>query len=116
MHENPLPAAARPNCVIEGTRYQLETPGEFLQRYSDLVRENRKQELKDAMSMILPAVSDFEILTDEKGDSYLSGVTAGGRQLPLQGVWDFASRAFAPLAQFLHQLALRAGGTPQAAP
>ena len=83
MHENPAPPAARPNCVIEGTRYQLETPGEFLQRYSDLVRENRKQELKDAMSMILPAVSDFEILTDEKGDSYLSGVTADGKQLPL---------------------------------
>lgn len=83
MHENPLPNGARPNCVIEGTRYQLETPGEFLRRYSDLVRENRKQELKDAMSMILPAVSDFEILTDEKGDSYLSGVTADGKQLPL---------------------------------
>ena len=83
MHENPLPTAARPNCVIEGTRYQLETPGEFLQRYSALVRENRKQELKDAMSMILPGVSDFEILTDEKGDSYLSGVTADGKQLPL---------------------------------
>ena len=83
MHENPLPPAARPNCVIEGTRYQLETPGEFLRRYSDLVGENRKRELKEAMSMILPAVNDFEILTDEKGDSYLSGVTAGGRQLPL---------------------------------
>ena len=34
----------------------------------------------------------------------------------LQGVWDFASRAFAPLAQFLHQLALRPGGSPQASP
>lgn len=82
-HENPLPPAPRPNCVIEGTRYQLETPGEFLRRYSDLVRENRKQELKDAMSMLLPAVSDFEILTDEKDESYLSGVTADGKQLPL---------------------------------
>jgi hypothetical protein len=82
-HENPLPPAPRPTCVIEGTRYQLETSGEFLRRYSDLVRENRKRELKDAMSMILPAVSDFEILTDEKDESYLSGVTADGKQLPL---------------------------------
>ena len=32
----------------------------------------------------------------------------------LQGVWDFAAPAFAPLAEFLHQLALRAGGSPQA--
>ena len=34
----------------------------------------------------------------------------------LQGVWDFASPAFAPLAQFLHRLALRPGGRPQATP
>ena len=82
-HENPLPPAPRPNCVIEGTRYQLETSVEFLRRYSELVRENRKQVLKDAMGMILPAVSDFEILTDEQNESYLSGVTADGKQLSL---------------------------------
>ena len=93
MHENPLPNAARPNCVIEGTRYQLETLGEFLRRYSDLVRENRKQELKDAMSMILPAVSDFEILTDEKGDSYLSGVTESSfrSMISAEGLLDSAN-------------------------
>lgn len=32
----------------------------------------------------------------------------------LQGVWNFASSAFTPLAGFLHQLALRAGRIPQA--
>ena len=26
MHENPATSAVRPNCVIEGTRFQLETP------------------------------------------------------------------------------------------
>ena len=31
----------------------------------------------------------------------------------LQGVWDFAAPAFAPLAGFLHQLTLRAGGGSQ---
>ena len=34
----------------------------------------------------------------------------------LQGVWDFTAPAFAPLAGFLHQLARRAGGSPQASP
>ena len=30
----------------------------------------------------------------------------------LQGVWDFAAPAFAPLAQFVRQLAVRPDGTP----
>ena len=34
----------------------------------------------------------------------------------LQGVWDFASPAFAPLAEFPHQLVLPAGGRRQASP
>ena len=41
-HENPVHPVKRPNCVIEGTKFQLDTSGEYLQRYSDMVRENRK--------------------------------------------------------------------------
>ena len=41
-HQNPVSPVMRPNCVIEGTKFQLDTSGEYLQRYSDMVRENRK--------------------------------------------------------------------------
>ena len=43
-HENPVPPVTRSNCVIEGTKFQLDTSGEYLHRYSDMVRENRKGE------------------------------------------------------------------------
>ena len=83
MHENPAAPAARPNCILEGTSSHLETPNEYLKRYSDIVRENRKQELTSAINLILPRVIGFEILTGENGESYLSGVTTDGKQLPL---------------------------------
>ena len=82
-YQNPVPPVARPNCVIEGTKFQLETVGEYLQRYSDIVRENRKEELTNAIKMMLPRVTGIEILTDKMGVSYLSAITSDAVQLPL---------------------------------
>ena len=82
-HENSVPPVTRPHCVIEGTKFQLDTSGEYLHRYSDMVRENRKGELTNAINLILPKVKSVEILTDKMGVSYLSAVTAEGVQLPL---------------------------------
>ena len=82
-YQSPISPATRPNCVIEGTKFQLETSGEYLQRYSDMVRENRKEELTNAIRMMLPRVAGVEILTDKMGVSYLSAITRDGVQLPL---------------------------------
>ena len=82
-YQNPVSPATRPNCVIEGTKFQLETFGEYLHRYSDIVRENRKEELTNAIRMMLPRVAGVEILTDKMGVSYLSAITRDGVQLPL---------------------------------
>ena len=82
-HQKPVPPVKRPNCVIEDTKFQHDTSGEYLQRYSDMVRENRKGELTDAINLILPKIRSVEILTDKMGVSYLSAVTTDGIQLPL---------------------------------
>ena len=82
-HGNPVPPMTRPHCIIDGTKFQLDTSGEYLQRYSDMVRENRKGELTNAISLVLPKVKGVEILTDKMGVSYLSAVTTDGVQLPL---------------------------------
>ena len=82
-YQNSVPPVVRPNCVIEGTKFQLETSGDYLQRYSDIVRENRKEELTNAIRMMLPRVAGVEILTDKMGVSYLSAITRDGVQLPL---------------------------------
>ncbi len=65
-----------------------------MQRYSDIVREGRKQELTSAINLILPRVKDVEILTDQAGESYLSAVTKTGNQLPLNDLGGGVVRLF----------------------
>lgn len=83
QHHNPVPRRPRPNSVIEGTKFQIETSQEYLQRYSDMVRENRKEDFASAINLMLPRVKGVEILTDGMGKSYLSALTSDGVQLPL---------------------------------
>ena len=81
-HENPEPPVPRPNFLIEGTKFQLETSHEYLQRYSGMVRESRKEDFTNAINLMLPKVEGVEILIDEAGKSYLSALTSDGVQLP----------------------------------
>ena len=82
QHENQEPLVPRPNFLIEGTKFQLEMSHEYLQRYSDMIRENRKEDFTNAINLMLPRVEGVEILTDEAGKSYLSALTSDGVQLP----------------------------------
>ena len=45
LHQSPKASTERSSCVIESTRFQREAPTEYLQRYSNLVREGHKKEL-----------------------------------------------------------------------
>ena len=99
-HRSPVSPAMRPNCVIEGMKFQSETSGEYLQRYSDMVRENRKEEFTNAIRLMLPGVSNVEILTDGMGASYLSAVTTDGLQLPLHDLGGGAVRLSRLLLSF----------------
>ena len=83
VYQDPEQPENRPGCVILGTRFQFDTPNDYLQRYSDMVRANHKKDFANAINLILPRVRDVEILTDESGESYLSAVTDDGEQLPL---------------------------------
>ena len=81
-------------CVIESIRWQHETPGEYMQRYSTMVKNSRKHELKSAMNLILPKLKDMEILTDENGKPYMSAITTDGEQLPLKDLGGGIVRLF----------------------
>ena len=81
-------------CIIEGTSWQLVTPDEYLQRYSDMVREGHKQALTKAINLILPGIKDIELLTDKTGKSYLSANTSANVQLPLQALGGGVVRLF----------------------
>lgn len=81
-------------CIIEGTSWQLVMPDEFLQRYSDMVREGHKPALTKALNLILPGIKDIELLTDKMGKSYLSANTSTDARLPLQALGGGVVRLF----------------------
>ena len=91
QHENPEPPVPRPNFLIEGTKFQLETSHEYLQRYSGMVRESRKEDFTNAINLMLPKVEGVEILIDEAGKSYLSALTSDGVQLPFSDLEEASS-------------------------
>lgn len=84
--------AGRPGCVIETQKFQHETPTEYLQRYSSLVREGYKRELVKALDMVTKGADDIEILADNSGESYLSVVIKGQKPLPLHDLGGGAVR------------------------
>ena len=100
VHQTPVPPKPQSSCVIESTKFQLETPSEYLQRYSDMVRANRKGELTNAINLLLPRVENLEILTDSAGESYLSAMTTSGVQLPLHDLGGGVVRLYRLLLSF----------------
>ena len=82
VFDSPKMPAERPNSIIFGTRFQIQTD-ENLRRYSDMVRANLKKNFTESINLILPKIRDVEILADETGGSYLSARTDDGAQLPL---------------------------------
>ena len=99
MHENPT-SPALVNAVIESTKFQLDTPDEYLRRYSEMVRAGAKPELTKAINLILPRIEGVEILADGTGASYLSTTTMDGRQLPIHDLGGGAVRLFRLLLGF----------------
>ena len=100
IHESPAPPRPHSTCVIESTKFQLETSGEHLQRYSDMVRANRKEELTNAINLMLPKIKDLEILANSSGESYLSAMTTDGVQLPLHDLGGGVVRLYRLLLSF----------------
>lgn len=92
----PRPPEKRP-CIIEGTNWQLATPDEHLQRYSDIVKSGFKKALIEAVNLILPRIKDLELLTDKTGIVHLSANTSNApknAQLPLHSLGGGAVRLF----------------------
>ena len=96
----------RTTCIIEGTRWQLEISGEYLNFYSNMVREGRKEDLANAVHLIFPKIKDVQILTDENGESYFSAITNDGDQHPLKNLGGGAVRL---LKLYLNIFAARGG-------
>ena len=86
LYKRPRPQEGKRYCIIEGTKWQLEISEEYLKLYSDMVREGHKEDLTNAVNLILPNVKDVQMLTDENGESYLSAITDNGAQRRLENL------------------------------
>lgn len=106
LFQSPVPPEARPNCVIESARFQHETPTEYLQRYSSMIREGRKKELVTAINLLAEGIEDVEILTEDSGESYLSVTITDGKPRPL---YDFGGGAVRLIRLMLGFSAARGG-------
>ena len=73
----------RPNSTILSAKFQHETSEDHLQRYSDMVKNNHKDDFKKAINLIFPKIVDVEILTNEMREPYLSATMDNYMQLPL---------------------------------
>ena len=102
-HQRPV---MRPDSIILGTRFQSDTPNEYLRRYSDVVREGHKVEFTKAINLILPTICDLEILTNELGESYFSAIVSDSTRLPLHDLGG----GFARLYQLFLDLFSARGG------
>jgi len=100
LHRSPQRSTEHYNCVIETTRFQHETPGEYLTRFSNLVREDGKKELMKAIDLVAQGIEDVEMLIDDIGGPYLSVTISGARPRPLHDLGGGAVRLFRLLLGF----------------
>lgn len=83
----------RPNCYLEGVRGPLEYAADEMARYSEIVKQGLKDDLKEALELFHPNLADIELLSGDHG-VYLSGLTRDGNRYPLQMFGGGAIRMF----------------------
>ena len=98
-HKNSTRPADWPAATIDTAYFESVASDDYFKRYSDLVRDGRKQEMVNILDMLLHKVKDIEILTDEAGRSYFS-VETDRKQLPLEDHGGGVVRLFRLLLSF----------------
>ncbi len=94
------PADHRPG-VIHLPVFSLDMDEETINRFSALVRQGRKKEVKSRLRFLAPPLDDVEVITDENGKPLVLATTADER-LPLQALGGGMTRLFRVFVSFLH--------------
>lgn len=94
------PATGRAPAVIVNTAQNIEVSKGKLNRYSNLVRAGQKQDLNDAMKLILGDFDEVEILTNDVGTSYISVSFENEMQLPLRSLGGGSVKLFSLCVDF----------------
>lgn len=105
----PVPARSvpRPLGIIDLPSTTFDLSEENINRYSAIVRQGQKEEIKQRLRLILPLVDDLEIVTTDDGAPYLMATTKEAERMALQSLGGGMMRLF---RIFVHFYGASAGG------
>ena len=87
------PANHRP-AVIHLPSFSMDMDEETIARFSTLVAQGRKDNVKNTLRVFLPLLTDIEVITDQKGKPFILATTIENERLPLQALGGGMTRLF----------------------
>lgn len=89
-------AAAVLHLPLSSTDVDTET----INRFSEQVARGRKDDLKQALGVVLPLLADVEVITNRSGQPFILATTARSERLPLQALGGGMTRLFRLFVSF----------------
>ena len=89
-----VPPADSAAAVIHLPASAAEVGMQTINRFSEIVAQGRKDELKRTLRVILPLLADVEVVTNRNGQPYILATTTAGERLPLPALGGGMTRLF----------------------
>ena len=86
--------AGRPGAIIQLPLSLMDTENEVINRFSQLVRNGAKGALRDRLQLVLPRLTDVEVVTNEDSKPFILATTKDNDRLPLQALGGGMQRLF----------------------
>lgn len=96
------PPAGCAIAILHSPLSSMDVDTETINRFSALVAEGRKDDVKQALRVILPLLVDVDVITDSSGQPYVLATTTSRERLPLQALGGGMTRLFRLFVSF-HQ-------------
>ena len=87
------PADHRP-AVIHLPSSSMDVDDTTVNRFSKLVAQGRKRYVKETLRLLLPLLTDVEVITDHNGEPFILATTTENERLPLQVLGGGMTRLF----------------------
>ena len=94
------PSTDHAAAVIHLPASPAEVGKQTINRFSELVAQGRKEELKRTLRVILPLLADVEVVTNRNGQPYILATTTASERLPLPALGGGMTRLFSLFVGF----------------
>ena len=90
----PVPPPDHAGAIIHLAASSAEVGADTVGRFSELVAQGRKEELKRNLRLVLPLLAEVEVVANRNGQPYILATTAAGERLPLPALGGGMTRLF----------------------